>query len=408
MAFESPTAGVLPFPEARRIVEEQAAAIQPPQVEAVALERALGRVLAEPVHADRDFPPFRRAARDGYALRSADLAQLPAKLKVVGEVRAGASLGRSIERGEAAEIMTGAPTPDGADAIVMVEYTARHGDTVEVQRPVNAGENVAAVGSEGKAGTELLGTGTRLGYAQIAAAAATGKAELKVFTRPSVAVLSTGDELVEVRETPGPDQIRNSNSYSLAAQVEAAGAVPVRLPIARDDAAGLHTAFAQGLRSDLLLLTGGVSMGKYDLAEDVLRGLGAEFFFTGALIQPGRPIVFGRIGKRYFFGLPGNPVSTMVTFELFVRPLLEALCGARPRPLRFLLLPLKSEVRTRTGLTRFLPALLSGESGQTQVELAGWQGSGDIATAARSDCYIVVPPDRDRIPAGEMVSVLMM
>ena len=157
----------------------------------------------------------------------------------------------------------------------------------------------------------------------------------------------------------------------------------------------------------MLLLAGGVSMGKYDFVEQVLGDLSAEFFFTGALIQPGRPVVFGRALNKYFFGLPGNPVSTMVTFELFVRPMLDVLSGAPVTPLRFLSAPLKSEVKTKTGLTRFLPAKLSGEFDRTEVELAAWQGSGDIAALARANCYLVIPPDRERIPAGEMVSVLM-
>jgi molybdopterin molybdotransferase len=229
-----------------------------------------------------------------------------------------------------------------------------------------------------------------------------------------VGILSTGDEIVDVEAHPGPSQIRNSNSYSLSAQVEAAGAEPVRLPIAVDDPVVLRHLIEEGLALDLLLLTGGVSMGKYDLVEPVLAEFGAEFFFTGAQIQPGRPVVFGRARPSpgaetatYFFGLPGNPVSTMVTFEIFVRPILDALCGASPRKLRFLQARLGCEIRTKTGLTRFLPARLSGEFERTEVELVRWQGSGDTAAMARADCFLVVPPDRERLAAGEMVSVLL-
>jgi molybdopterin molybdotransferase len=217
---------------------------------------------------------------------------------------------------------------------------------------------------------------------------------------------------VDVAAQPGPSQIRNSNSYSLAAQVEAAGAEAVRLPIAPDDAVVLKHLIAEGLALDLLVMTGGVSAGKYDLVEQVLAQFEAEFFFTGAQIQPGRPVVFGRARREaghraiYFFGLPGNPVSTMVTFEIFVRPVLDALCGAPPGKLWFLSARLGSEVRTKTGLTRFLPARLSGEFDRTQVELVRWQGSGDAAAMARANCFLVVPPDRERLAAGEMVSVL--
>jgi molybdopterin molybdotransferase len=406
---------ILTFPDARRVVEQQACTLHPGRTELAPLLRSRGRVLAEGVVADRDFPPFPRATRDGYAIHSADLAALPATLKVIGEVRAGSSLeGRVLGRGEAAEIMTGAPVPEGADAVVMVEYTARLGASVEVQRAVAAGENVVPTSSEARAGQLLLPRGTRMGFAEIAVAAGVGKAQVSIYGSPRVGILSTGDEIVDVDAHPGPSQIRNSNSYSLSAQVEAAGAEPVRLPIAPDDPVVLKHLIEEGLALDLLLLTGGVSMGKYDLVEQVLAEFGAEFFFTGAQIQPGRPVVFGRArcepgagSATYFFGLPGNPVSTMVTFEIFVRPVLNALCGAPPGKLRFLEARLGSEVRTKTGLTRFLPAQLSGEFDHTDVELVRWQGSGDVAAMARANCFLVVPPDRERLPAGEMVSVLL-
>ncbi len=403
---------VLVFTDARRVVEEHASKIVAGTCELKPLLHSRGHVLAEDIVADRDFPPFRRAARDGYAVRSADLSAVPATLNVMGEIRAGSSLeGATIGTGQAVEIMTGAPVPDGADAVVMVEYTARQGDTVEVQRAVSAGENVVPTGSEARKGQMLLPRGTRIGFAEIAVAAGAGKAQLRVYTRPQVAILSTGDELVEVDAQPGPYQIRNSNSYSLAAQVEAAGGDAVRLPIAPDDTVVLKHLVEKGLEHDLLLLTGGVSMGKYDLVEQVLAEFGAEFFFTGALIQPGRPVVFGRAraGEKitYFFGLPGNPVSTMVTFELFVRPVLDALCGAGSSKLRFLQARLQADIRTKTGLTRFLPAVLSGELDRSGVELVRWQGSGDTAAMSRANCYVVIPPDLELIPAGEMVSVLL-
>ena len=187
----------------------------------------------------------------------------------------------------------------------------------------------------------------------------------------------------------------------------AAGGEPVRLPIAPDERKRLRELVEEGLKTDLLLLTGGVSMGKYDLVEHVLEELHAEFFFTGAQIQPGRPVVFGRAMERYFFGLPGNPISTMVTFHLFVRPMIDALSGLAPVPLRFVQARMKSELKTKTGLTRFLPAVLSGEFEETMVEPVRWQGSGDIAANGRANCYLVVPPDRERIAAGEMVSILL-
>lgn len=396
------------FEEARHIVEQHAAGRHPGAKELVELLDGNRRVLAEALSADRNFPPFPRAARDGYAVRAADLAQLPAILDVVGEIKAGAAPGTAIEvrRGQAAVIMTGAPAPAGADAVVMIEYTKQEGSRVKVEQGVAAAANIVPTGSEAKRGEQLLAPGTVLDQAAIAVAASVGRSRVLVYEKPRVAVLSTGDEIVDIEIQPGAYQIRNSNTYSLAAQIQDAGGEPMLLPVAPDQPARLRELVLDGLEADLLLLAGGVSMGKYDFVEPVLAELGAEFFFTGAQIQPGRPIVFGRVQERYFFGLPGNPVSTMVTFELFVRPMLEALAGMLPRKLKFLRAKLKSEITTKTGMKRFLPGRLSGEFEDTWVDLAAWHGSGDVAATARADCYIVIPPDRGRIPAGEWVPVL--
>ena len=419
---------VVSFEEARRIVEVHAAKAlaansDPGLAETVELLAAQGRVLAEPIRADRDFPPFARATRDGYAVRAADVEQFPARLDVIGEIKAGDSPENcTVHRGQAVSIMTGAPMPAGADAVVMVEYTSARDKSVEVQRAVKHGENVVPRAAEARAGQLLLDRGRKLDHAGIAIAASVGKSQEQVFRKPRVAVLSTGDELVEISAIPGSAQIRNSNSYSLAAQIQEAGAEAVQLAIAADEPPRLRTLIKEGLTCDLLLLTGGVSMGKYDLVERVLAELKAEFYFTGAKIQPGKPVVFGSCGadipvraeaensephKKYFFGLPGNPVSTMVTFELFVRPMIEALCGMAPLPLIFPRARLKSEIRTKTGLKRFLPAVLAGQFDNPEVELARWQGSGDIAALARANCYIVIPPDRELIEPGEWVSLLM-
>jgi molybdopterin molybdotransferase len=252
--------------------------------------------------------------------------------------------------------------------------------------------------------------------ASIALAASAGKSKLVVYKRPKVAVLTTGDEIVEVDAVPGPTQIRNSNTHSLAVQIQRAGGDPVPFPVAPDELLGLRRSIEQGLAADLLLMTGGVSMGRYDLVEQVLTELKAEFFFTGAKIQPGRPVVFGQCGAgalarerpaTYFLGLPGNPVSTMVTFELFARPILEALAGMSPRKLVFLYAKLNSEIRVKPGLKRFLPAILSGEFEDSKVALVPWQGSGDVAATARANCYIVIPADREHISLGEFVPVML-
>ncbi len=400
---------ILTFEEARRVVEQHASQITPGEIETVNLLQAAGRVLAEPVAADRDIPPFPRSTRDGYAVRAADFATLPAKLKVMGEIKAGPLQPPSaLNRGEAFSIMTGAPVPPGADAVVMVEYTSQKGDLVEIARGVFPGENIVAQGAEAKRGSLQLDRGTCLNEAAIALAASVGRSRLEVFIRPRVAVLTTGDEIVPVDAEPGPTQIRNSNSYSLAVQIQQAGGEPVLLPIAPDEPRRLRQLIEEGLQSDLLIMTGGVSMGRYDLVEQVLSEMQAEFFFTGAKIQPGRPVVFGRVAtqQKYFFGLPGNPVSTMVTFELFARPMLEALAGMSPRALTFLHARLKSEIRVKPGLRRFLPAILSGQYEDAEVELVPWQGSGDVAAQTRSNCYVVIPPDREQIRAGDSIAVM--
>jgi molybdopterin molybdotransferase len=396
---------VVSYADASRIVREHADRLAPKDsTQSAFLADALGMVLAEPVLADRDQPPFPRSTRDGFACHAADLAAgLP--LQIVGSIRAGESVGIDITTGTAVEIMTGAPVPAGGDCVVMVEHVQRELDSLRLSpgRSIAPGDNIIPRGAEARAGDVILPRGSRISAARVGAAAACGAGWLHVFPRPRVSIVATGDELVEVDQQPLIHQIRNSNSYSIAAQVLAAGAEPVRLPIARDERGHLEAIIRTALHADLLLLSGGVSVGKYDLVEEVLLSLGAEFFFTGALIQPGKPVVFGRVGGLYFFGLPGNPVSTMVTFSLFVEPLLGALCGDGGRRPRFAQARLAREVRVKPGLTRFLPATLV----DTSVEPVSWQGSGDLASTSRSNCFLVVPDEQPLLSAGETVTILL-
>jgi molybdopterin molybdotransferase len=396
---------LLTYADASRVVREHADRLAPRSLpQQVDLLDSLGRVLAEPVHADRDQPPFARSTRDGFACRAAEL-MAGLSLDVLGLIRAGDAEAIEVTSGKAVEIMTGAPVPAGADCVLMLEHVQRERAQVRLSsgRSIASGENIIPMGAEARAGEVILPRGTRMAGAQIAAAAACGAAQLSVFARPRVAIVATGDELVELDQRPLPHQIRNSNSYSLAAQVTTAGALPVRLPTARDEREHLEAMIRTARETDLLLLSGGVSMGKYDLVEEVLLALGAEFFFTGAAIQPGKPVVFGRLGEIYFFGLPGNPVSTMVTFSLFVRPLLDALGGDTSRGPRFAQAKLGSDVRVKSGLTRFLPAILHDLS----VEPVVWQGSGDLASTSRANCFLVVDEDRALLSAGETVTILL-
>lgn len=371
------------------------------ETEPVRIADASGRVLAETVAADRDYPPFARSARDGYAVRAADL---PGVLRVTGEVRAGEVSTHAIAAGEALEIMTGAPLPRGADAVVMLEHTRRQGDRVHIDRAIESGENFSAQGVEVRTGEAVLTPGRRIGFTATAALAMVGRDCVEVFRRPRVAILPTGDEIVEAGDRPLTFQIRNSNAWSLAAQVARAGGLAQIQPIARDNYESTRGAIEQGLQADLLILSGGVSAGKYDIVEKVLADLGAAFFFDRVKIQPGQPLVFGEARGKQFFGLPGNPASTMVTFEVFARAAVELLGGAAESHLPLLRAKLTREFRHKPGLTRFLPAQLSADGSQVAPE--PWHGSGDIASLARANAFLVADADREQWAAGDDIRVL--
>ena len=397
----------LPFAEARGVVAEQMARLAAvPPAETVSLEDALGRVLAAEIRADRDYPPFNRSARDGFAVAASDVADPPARLRVIGRTRAGEPARFKLQPGETVEIMTGAPGPEGADAVVMWEYSQRDGDWVTLESGVPAGKNLIYRGSETQAGAVVLEPGKPIDYPQIALLASTGHAHVEVYRRPRISILSTGDEVVELDRAPEPFQIRNSNAFSLAAQVRRLGGEPRILPIAPDDPARTRELVEQGLQSDLLLLSGGVSMGKFDYVEQVLADLGAEFFFTQVKIQPGKPLVFGQVGSVPVFGLPGNPISTMVTFEVFASIAVHRLAGRPDSPLPFFKARLRSDFKHKPVLTRFLPARVEGEHGETTVDPVKWQGSGDLVALARSNCFLVATPERDAWAAGEWIDVL--
>jgi molybdopterin molybdotransferase len=376
------------------------------ETEAVPLREAVGRVLAHDIVSDRDYPPFDRSIRDGYAVHAADT-RVGAQLKCIGELKAGDSPSIAVSAGNCIQIMTGAALPDGADAVVMTEHTARAGDSVTLDRPVKSGQHVVRKGSEQAAGGTVLAAGVRIGFAEIAAAAQVGASLPVVTRRPRVAVLSTGDEVVDFGSVPGPFQIRNSNSVSLGAQISLLGGESVILGNAKDSLDDLRAKISAGLEADALLLSGGVSMGKYDLVEPVLREFGAEFVFDAVAIRPGKPVVFAICQGKPVFGLPGNPVSTMVTFDLFVQPALDILAGAEVRPLPFVQAVLTAPLSEKPGLTHFLPAQISWRDETARVSPLVWQGSGDVVAMARANCLMVVPAEGERIEAGEVVHVLV-
>jgi molybdopterin molybdotransferase len=391
-------------------------------------------VLARPLCADRDQPPFARSTRDGYACRALEAAaHIP--LALAGSTRAGDAPAEALPPNSAWEIMTGAPVPPGADAVLMLEHVEAANGHVKLaaKRTIAAGENIVAQGAQAHKGDELLPAGVPIGAAQVALAAACGHSALEVFGRPRVAILTTGDELVPIKASPAPGQIRNSNGPMLAAMVVAAGGEPWILPTASDNARALDTALAQASEADLLLITGGVSAGKFDLVEPALARAGARFHFTGVRIQPGKPLVFGEMPKHRneagnanskagasttiadrlmpFFGLPGNPVSSAVTFLLFAAPVLSALSGNLDAGPRFAMARLAggAHKHEKGGLTRFLPAKCTfGAAGQLpEVALVPWQGSGDLAAMAQSNCFLVVPEEPLPLEPKATVRILL-
>ena len=398
---------LLTFEQALAIVKEKLSEACPnPAAEILPLSQVQGRVLAEDIAADRDYPPFDRSTRDGYAVRCADLRVMPTTLECLGEVRAGEHFGSAVGAGQCVQIMTGAPLPAGADAVVMVEYVRGESSRPEVTRAVGPFENVVRQGSETAMGSVVLRRGQRLGASEIGLLASVGRAQVRVFRQPRVAILPTGDEIVPFDQPPGPFQIRNSNAVTLAAQVAAAGGIPRQFGIARDDKEALRRLIQEGLESDLLLLSGGVSVGKYDFVGQVLGEMGGEFFVHGVAVRPGKPLVFGRLQQRFFFGLPGNPVSTYVTFALFVRPAIGMLGGAEFEPLVFFRARLGKPHRQKLGLTMFVPAGVETRDGEPVVNVVEWQGSGDLVGVAAANCFLVVHPDQMDLAAGEWVDVM--
>ena len=300
--------------------------------------------------------------------------------------------------------MTGAPLPPGADAVVMVEHTtSSKGLQMQTEKHLHPGENFNRQGCEAKSGELIVHPGKRIAYTDVALAATYGFSTLPVFRKPTIAILATGDEILEISDHPLPHQIRNSNSWALAAQVERAGGIAKILPVARDNFESTSKLVEEGLHSDLLLLSGGVSAGKYDIVEKVLSTFGAHFYFDRVAIQPGAPLVFGKVGQTFFFGLPGNPSSAMVTFELFARPALDRLSGVQDAQLFLPYAKLTKDFKHRPGLTRFLPAILN----HGDITPLPWSGSSDVAAMARSNAYLVADPNKADYEAGELIQVLL-
>jgi molybdopterin molybdotransferase len=399
--------------EALARIEEAARAAGPLSAEAVPLREAAGRVLRETIHADRDLPPFTRSAMDGYALRSADVARAPVELEVVEEVPAGSTPRARIGPGQCSRIMTGAMIPAGADAVQMVEKTEPAGArSVRILESVPAGQHVRRAGEDLRAGSVVLAEGALLEAAGIGLLASCGCATVRVSRRPRVTILPTGDELVPAGQEPGPGRIRESNGVTLEALSAACGAVPHVRPIVPDRLGDLREAVGAALReADVVLLSGGVSMGDYDLVGAALREEGCQALFTRVAIQPGKPLWFGTAGPErrvLVFGLPGNPVSTVVDFLVFARPALRLVSGATAWRNRLASARLAAPLRRPAGRRAYLPAALRETGGGLEVDLLPSMGSADMVSLARADALAIVPEAGGEFPAGFTLPVMLL
>ena len=380
--------------------------------ESVSLSESLGRFLAEDVVADSDLPPFDRAQMDGYAMRAADTRTAPKRLRVVGESAAGNGWHQEMQAGEAVRIMTGAPVPQGADAVQKVELTRElnEGELVEILEPVAEGRSIVRKAAEIRSGEVVLSAGEQINAEMIATLASFGYASVKVGRRPRVAVLATGSELVSVAEKPGRDQIRDSNNYTIAAYAKMAGALVETLPLAGDDKEKLQRQMAQAAtRTDVLITSGGVSMGVYDFTKAALSDMGTQIFFERVALRPGKPTVFGRLNDTLIFGLPGNPVSVAVTFHLFVRGALRAMQGAKEFTAKTESAILSSKVKGTMERESYLPAtLVTNEQGCIMAEPLKWGGSSDFVAFARATALIIVPADVKTIDEGSCVKIIRL
>jgi molybdopterin molybdotransferase len=405
--MEKESAPVIPVEKALEIVLAHTPSLPS---EEVLLTQALGRVLAEDVPSDVDMPPFDRSAMDGYALRAGDTSGAPVVLDVVGQVRAGQFPERGIEPGKAMQVMTGAPVPPGATAVQPVERTrpVDGGRRVEILEPVEPGAHISRQGTEVRAGEVVLERGCSLDPASIGVLAAVGRGRLRVGGRPRVAVLVTGDELVDVWERPGPGRIRNSNGYAVAAQARWAGAAVHELGVVPDHADKIAEAVRWGFESDVLVISGGVSEGAYDLVEPVLARFDVGLLFTKVAIKPGAPLVFGRRGDKLVFGLPGNPVSAQVTFDLFVRAALLRMQGAKTVSRPVVEVELLEPVKNRSGRKAHLPARVRFEAGRLAARPLRSLGSADLVAHARANALVVLEAGRTAAEAGERAPAILL
>ena len=391
--------------EAVQIVLKKAKRLPPKKIR---LESAQGLCLAEDIKSDSDMPPFNRSAMDGYAVIAKDTVNPPVDLVVIENIRAGYKPKKKIEEGKAAKIMTGSVVPKGADAVIKVEETLSldGGTRVRILNKTERGCHIAKKGEDMRAGKILLRKGTKIRPQEIGILAAVGADTIKVFSVPSIGIISTGDELVEITRKPKPWQIRNTNSYSLAAQARQLVEDVEILGMANDDKDEIRNLVKKGLKKDILILSGGVSMGEYDFVGDVLKDSGVRILFEKVALRPGKPTVFGKKDDKLIFGLPGNPVSTLVTFELFVRPCIKKMMGFPFYENPVLHAELEKEVTVRKKRREYRPAFLRQEGCKWKVSPIEWHGSGDLFSTTKANCLLIIKESIGRLNIGKSVEVI--
>ena len=393
-------------------LEKILAHIQALGFEKVSLLESQGRVIAEDIYASRDIPPLDNSGMDGYAVRYEDIQRAassqPVRLEIIEDLPAGFVSKKTLEKGQAIRIMTGAPIPRGADAVVQVEDTTKEDRFAQILRAVPVGENIRRAGEDVGKGDRVISKGDLIRPAEVGMLASVGRSFVSVFQRPLVAILCTGEELVDVDGRLDEAKIVSSNSYTLAAQVKDSGAIPIQLGIARDRKEDIEEKLRQGIRADVLISSAGISVGDYDLVKDVLKDLGMEMVFWKVAMKPGKPLAFGTIAGKPAFGLPGNPVSSMVSFEQFVRPSLLKMMGHHQLFRPTIEAILKEDIQKEPGRRHYIRALVSFEKDRYFVTTTGAQGSGILRSMVRANGLVVIPENQEKVRAGEKVLVQLL
>jgi molybdopterin molybdotransferase len=393
-------------------IEQILQTINPLGLERVNILDALGRVLGEDITAGRNIPPKDNSAMHGYALRFQDTIGAsphhPVVLEVIEDIPAGAIPQKSVAAGQSARIMTGAPLPVGTDAVLKMEDTEKDGQKIRIMAEAQSGQDIRRAGEDVREGELVIPRGTSVRPAGIGMLASLGRSFVSVYQRPLIAVLATGNELLDIDESPSPWKIINSNSYSLASQALDCGALVMQMGIAKDKREDLLARFQAAMRADVIISSGGVSVGDYDLVKDIMQEVGSRMQFWQVAMRPGKPLAFGRIGNVPMFGLPGNPVSSMISFEQFIRPAILKMMGHQEIFRKAVRAVLQEDIEKRKGFTHFIRALVKAGAGGYTVSTTGEQGSGILKSMVRANGLIVLPEKMEKVKAGTEVKVQLL